>query len=90
MHRELVWLASERQLERLLAYTTDDNIGAIKMFTSLGFQKAAVLNSMVKDRSSNTHDLAIMINEVDELDRILEEWVLFSTQPGYRAPGAGA
>ena len=88
--RELVWLASERRLEMLLAYTTDDNIGAIKMFTSLGFRKAAVLDHMVKDRGFKSRNLAIMINDVDELDRILEEWVHFSTLPGYRAPGAGA
>ena len=88
--RELVWLAAERNLGRLLAYTTDDNAGAIKMYTALGFQKAGALKRLIKDRSGKTRDMAIMVNDVADLDRILEDWIQFSTLPGYRAPGDGA
>lgn len=87
---ELVDLATERNLEKLQAYVIEDNIGAIKMFTALGFRKEAVLKGMVKDQSWKSRDLAILTNEVADLDRILENWIQFSTLPGYRAPGAGA
>jgi ribosomal protein S18 acetylase RimI-like enzyme len=87
---ELVDMASQRNLEKLQAYVIEDNLGAIKMFTRLGFRKEAVLKGMVKDRSWKSRDLAILTNDVADLDRILEEWIQFSTLPGYRAPGAGA
>ncbi len=88
--RELVSLASERHLEKLLAYATEENTGAIKMSAALGFQRAAVLKGMVKDRTGKTRDLVIMVNDVAELDRILEEWIAFSSPPGFRVPGEGA
>jgi L-amino acid N-acyltransferase YncA len=87
---ELVDLATELNLEKLQAYVIEDNIGAIKMFTALGFRKEAVLKGMVKDRSWKSRDLAILTNDVADLDRILEDWIQFSTLAGYRAPGAGA
>ncbi len=88
--RELVALATNRNLEKLQVYVIEDNVGAIKMCEAVGFEKAAVLKGMFKDRSWKSRDLAIMVNDVADLDRILEEWIQFSTLPGYRAPGAGA
>ncbi len=88
--RELVSLATDRNLEKLQAHVIRDNEGAVKMLTRLGFEMAAVLEGMIKDRSWKNRDLAIMVNNVADLDRILEEWIQYSTQPGYRAPGGGA
>ena len=88
--RELVSLATDRNLEKLQAHVIEDNVTAVRMFTAVGFEKVAVLKGMVKDRSWKNRDLAIMVNDVADLDRILENWIQFSTLAGYRAPGAGA
>ena len=88
--RELVALASDLQLEKLQAHVIEDNVGAVKMFKAVGFEVVAVLKGMVKDRTWRNRDLAIMVNDVANLDRILEDWLQFSMQPGYRVPGGGA
>jgi L-amino acid N-acyltransferase YncA len=88
--RELVSIATDRNLEKLEAQIVQDNAGAVRMFQTLGFETAAVLKGMVKDRTWRTRDLAIMVNDVANLDRILEEWIQSSIQPGYRVPGGGA
>lgn len=88
--RELVALATDRNLEKLQAYVIEDNVGAVRMLTAVGFEKAAILKGMVKDRSMKNRDLAIMVSDVTDLDRVLEEWIQFSILPGYRAPGGGA
>ena len=88
--RELVTLATNRNIEKLQAHVIEDNAGAIKMLKAVGFEKEAVLKGMVKDRTWKTRNLAIMVSDVANLDRILEDWIQFSMQPGYRAPGGGA
>lgn len=87
--RELVTLAQERDLEKIQAHVIEDNKAAIKMFTAVGFEVAAVLKGMVKDRSWKSRNLAIMVNDVANLTRIMEEWIQQSMQPGFRAPGGG-
>lgn len=88
--RELVTLATHHNLEKLQAHIIEDNTGAIKMLKAVGFEKEAVLKGMVKDRTWKSRDLVIMVSDVANLDRILEDWMQFSMQPGYRAPGGGA
>ncbi|HUU83020.1 MAG TPA: GNAT family N-acetyltransferase [Phycisphaerae bacterium] len=88
--RELVALAEERDLEKIQAHVIQDNQGAVKMFQAVGFETAAVLDGMVKDITGRKHNLAIMVNDVAHLRRLMEDWIQDSVLPGYRAPGAGA
>ena len=88
--RELVTLATHRNLEKLQAHVIEDNVEALKMLKAVGFESAAVLRGMVKDRTWKARNLVIMVSDVANLDRILEDWMQFSMQPGYRVPGGGA
>jgi L-amino acid N-acyltransferase YncA len=90
MVRELVTLATHLNLEKLQAHVIEDNAEALKMLKAVGFESAAVLRGMVKDRTWKARDLVIMVSDVANLDRILEDWMQFSMQPGYRVPGGGA
>jgi ribosomal protein S18 acetylase RimI-like enzyme len=87
--RELVDLAEERKLEKLQAHVIENNIGAVRMFERLGFEKAAVLKDMVKDQNGRNQNLAVMINDVARLSQIMEDWIQDSMMPAYRAPGEG-
>ena len=88
--RELVSLAEQRGLEKLQAHVIEDDLGSVKMFQTLGFEKAAALKDMVKDQQGSKRNLAIMINDVADLGRIMEDWIQDSMQPAYRVPGNGA
>lgn len=87
MTRELVALAAERDLEKLQAHVIEDNASAIKMLEALGFSTVAVLDGMVKDRAGRTRNLAIMVNDVANLTRIMEDWIRDSILPSFRIPG---
>ncbi|MFH1418700.1 MAG: GNAT family N-acetyltransferase [Planctomycetota bacterium] len=89
MTRELVSLAQARDLEKLQAHVIEDNIGAVNMFTAVGFKKEAVLTGMIKDRNWKSHNLAVMVNDVANLGKIIEDWIQESMLPGFRAPGGG-
>ena len=86
---ELVALAEKQDLEKIQAHVVEDNAGVVKMLETLGFEKAAVLQGMVRDRAGMTRNLAIMVNDVATLTQTMEDWILESTLPGYRAPGEG-
>ena len=88
--RELVNIASDRNLEKLQAHVIEDAVGAVKMFERIGFTKVAVLDGMVKDQSGRTRNLAIMVNNVSNLTQILEDWIEDAMIPAYRVPGGGA
>jgi L-amino acid N-acyltransferase YncA len=90
MARELVALATERDLEKLQAHVVQDNLGAVRMFETIGFATVAVLEGMVKDQSGKSRNLAIMVNDVANLGRIIEDWIHDTIQPAYRVPGGGA
>ena len=87
--RELVALAEDRGLEKLQAHVIEDDPGAVKMFQTLGFEKAAVLPGMIKDQHGENRNLAIMVNDVADLGRIMEDWIQDTMVPAYRAPGEG-
>ena len=87
--RELVALAAQRDLEKLHAQVIDGNIGAVKMLEAVGFNTVAVLEGMVKDRVGRSSNLAIMVNDVANLTRIMEDWIQDSIQPMFRVPGGG-
>jgi len=88
--RELVALAAERGLEKLEAHVIEDSRGAVKMFETVGFKKGAVLEGMVKDRGGQRRNLLIMVNDVSNLSRIMEDWIQDSMVPAFRVPGDGA
>lgn len=89
MARELVRLAEERGLEKLQTHVIEDDLGSVKTFHKLGFMTAAVLKGLVKDQRGKTRNLAIMVNDVADLSRIMEEWILESMQAAYRVPDDG-
>ena len=84
--RELVSLAEQHGLDKLEAHVIEDDVAAVKMSQKLGFRIEAVLQSQVKDLKGEKHNLAIMTNEVADLERIMEDWMLDSMLPAYRAP----
>ena len=88
--RELIAIAEERGLEKLQVHVIEDDRGQVKLFQLLGFETAAVLKDLVKDRKGNSRNLAIMINDVTNLGRIVEDWINDSMIPAFRVPGAGA
>ncbi len=87
--RELVALAEERELEKLQAHVIEDDAGSLRMFQRLGFQQSAVLPELVKDVSGQPRNLVVLINEVANLGRIMEDWIMDSMIPAYRIPGGG-
>lgn len=88
--RELVAIAEQRSLEKLQAHVIDDDRRHIKLFQTLGFEKVAVLDGVVKDQNGENRNLAIMMSDVADLGRALEDWIHDSMIPAYRVPGAGA
>ena len=88
--RELVAIAEQRSLEKLQVHVIDDDRRHIKLFQTLGFEKVAVLDGVVKDQNGENRNLAIMMSDVADLGRALEDWIHDSMIPAYRVPGAGA
>ena len=88
--RELIAIAEERSLEKLQVHLIDDDHAQVKLFQLFGFKKVAVLEGVVKDQKGSSRDLAIMINDVASLGRVVEDWIQDSMIPAFRIPGAGA
>ncbi len=86
----LVSVASERNLEKLQAEVIEDDISAVKMFDAVGFKRIAVLKDMVKDTKGKDRNLLVMLNDVANLGRTMEDWIQDSMIPAFRVPGAGA
>jgi RimJ/RimL family protein N-acetyltransferase len=84
--RELVAFAEELGLEKLQTHVIEDNAGSVSLFERLGFKITAVLPEMVKDREGNRRNLAIMVNDVANLGRIMEDWIQDSMVPAFRVP----
>jgi len=87
--RELVRVAQIRDIEKLRALTLEDDEGSIRMLRGAGFELAAVLKEMGKDRKGKKCNISVMVNDVEDLRRILEDWYQDSTIPEFRAPGGG-
>jgi L-amino acid N-acyltransferase YncA len=88
--RELVRLAEKRNLEKLQSQVIEDNVGSVRLFEKLGFRTCAVLKDLVKDQKGIKRNLAIMINDVTDIERIIEDWIHDSTVPAFRVPDDGA
>lgn len=87
--RELVSLAEDRGLEMLQAHIIEDDTGTIRLFEALGFERVAVIQGVAKDLHGKKRNLLIMLNDVSNLDRIIEDWIQDTMIPAFRAPGAG-
>ena len=83
---ELVELAEDRNLEKLYANVIESDGVSLRMLQRLGFKVAAVLKDLVKDQSGKKQNLAIMMNDVSDLGRILEDWIQDSMVSGSRVP----
>ncbi|MEG3149698.1 GNAT family N-acetyltransferase [Sphingomonas sp. ZT3P38] len=57
-------VAVERDVEKLIAQMTPDQIGSVMLFESLGFRAEALLKDHVRDADGRTHDLAILAHDV--------------------------
>ena len=90
LSRELVGLAEERDIEKIQASVIEDNVGAVRMFETLGFKTVAVLEGMIKDRSWKNRNLAVMVNDVANLTQVMESWIQESMLASHRVPGDGA
>lgn len=85
--RELVQLAEDRNLEKLYANVIEDDAVSIKLLQRLGFKIAATLKDLVKDQHGKTRNLLIMVNDVAEVGRLLEDWIQDTMVSAYRVPG---
>jgi RimJ/RimL family protein N-acetyltransferase len=82
--RELVLIAEERDLEKLYANVIEDDAVSVKLLQRLGFKTSAVLKDLVKDQTGKKRNMAIMMNDVSEVGRVLEDWIQDSLIPEFR------
>ncbi len=87
--RELVRVAQIRGIEKLRALMLENDEGSFKMLRGAGFELVAVLKEMGKDRKGKKCNIAVMVNDVEDLSKILEDWYQDSMIPAFRAPGCG-
>ena len=67
--RELVRIAVDAGLEKMVVSVMDNQIGAKRAFEKLGFRPEAVLKGHVKDTHGAKRDLVIMSNDVSHIWR---------------------
>ncbi len=82
MH-ELVSQASHRGVDKIRAEMMDTQISAQIAFRKLGFKKEAELKNFVIDMEGKSHNLVIMVNDVSELWKKMEDLLIdydFSTE----------
>jgi ribosomal protein S18 acetylase RimI-like enzyme len=89
MAHELVELARQRDLEMLKVEVIAANTPMINMLERMGFRTGAVLKGLAKDIRGHTQDMVIMVNDISHLSRLLEDWIVDSMIPAFRAPGGG-
>lgn len=73
--RELVKLAQDFGLEKMVAALMDNQVGAKRAFAKLGFRVEAVLKGHVKDIHRRKHNLVIMTNDVSHIWEAMESLV---------------
>ena len=64
MVEEIVVLARELELEKLIAELPDLSIPAINAFRKAGFGRSAVIPNLVKDRENRPVDVVVMIRDI--------------------------
>jgi RimJ/RimL family protein N-acetyltransferase len=70
---ELLRMANELEMERVVIELVTQQKGPITHFTNVGFTKAATLHEWVKDRRGNYHDLVVLTMELEPAWRKMEE-----------------
>lgn len=73
--RELVSHAVEKNVIKLSAYMMDTQKSAQKAFEKLGFRREAKLKEFVRDINGNTHNLIVMVHDVSELWKKMEDLI---------------
>ncbi len=74
--RELVSQAVEKGVIKISAVMMDTQKSAQKAFEKLGFTKEAELKDFVADIKGKTHNLVIMVNNVSDLWKKMEDLLL--------------
>jgi len=64
--REILEVAREAGLRKVVAQMPRDQGGARGVFKKLGFDLESMLADWVIDRDDNTHDLVIMVHHISE------------------------
>jgi RimJ/RimL family protein N-acetyltransferase len=75
--RELVAHAVEKGVTKISATMMNTQKSAQKAFEKLGFRKEAELKDFVADIKGKTHNLVIMVNDVADLWKKMEDLILF-------------
>ena len=76
--RELVAFADQRGVSKISAKMMDTQESAQRAFQKLGFKKAAELKDFVTDIRGKTHNLVVMVNDVSDLWKKMEDLLLYS------------
>ncbi len=71
--RELLTLAAQLDMERVVLELVRPQKGPISHFTNVGFTTAASLKDWVKDRNGRYHDLIVLTMELEPAWRKMEE-----------------
>ena len=77
MH-ELVHYADLKGVDKIVARMMDNQRSAQRTFQKLGFKKAAQIKDFVMDIEGKTHNLVIMVIDVSELWRKMEDLHFYS------------
>jgi len=71
--REIFFLALVLKLNKVVAEMMEDQQGAVRVFTAMGFEQEAVLKNHVRDLEGKYHNLVIMSQDVIGFWRRIED-----------------
>jgi len=74
--RELVSVAEQKNVSKIQANMMDDQKSAQKAFERLGFRREAELRDFLMDKSGKKHNLILMVNDVSEMWRKMEDLLI--------------
>ncbi|MEM8964735.1 MAG: GNAT family N-acetyltransferase [Acidobacteriota bacterium] len=80
MARQILELAKNHDLHKLVAQMTSTQRNAQSLFHHLGFIPEAMLHDWVIDRNGRTHNLIVMSREVDLDEEFLADFVAASSR----------
>jgi len=75
--KELVSVAFSRGVSKIRANIMDNQESAQRAFQRLGFKKEAELKDFLIDKDGNKHNLILMVNDVSEMWKKIEELFFF-------------
>ena len=74
--RQLLAHADQKGVKSISAEMMDTQPSAQKVFRRLGFKKAAELKDFVTDIAGRRHNLVIMVNDVSQLWKTMEDLLI--------------